>query len=120
MYIRTRLPQFEDGKRQNWKAKVKYGASDLLRLSTLYEQRLGYDLRLSVNAEVLTASGKYRFRYLRKNLDGTTAWDTTAVRENGDIHAERVEANLHGVLNQGTWQLKGYLYNSQRGIPGAS
>ncbi|MCR4852703.1 MAG: TonB-dependent receptor, partial [Prevotella sp.] len=119
VYIRTRLPQFEDGKRQNWKAKVKYGASDLLRLSTLYEQRLGNDLRLSVNAEVLTASGKYRFRYLRKNLDGTTAWDTTAVRENGDIHAERVEANLHGVLNQGTWQLKGYLYNSQRGIPGA-
>lgn len=119
VYIRTRLPQFEPGKHENWRVKMKYGASDLLRLSTLYERLLGTNLRLSINAEALTASGKYHFRYHRKNLDGTTAWDTTAVRENGDIHAERLEANIHGVVNKGTWQLKGYLYNSQRGIPGA-
>ena len=119
VYISTRRPRFELGKRQNWKAKVKYGASDLLRLSSLYERQLGDSLCLSVNAEVLTASGKYHFRYKRKNLDGTTAWDTTAVRQNGDIHAERLEANLNGVLHQGVWMLKGYLYNSQRGIPGA-
>ena len=119
VYIRTRRPHFLPGKTTNWKAKVKYGASDLLRLSSLYERQMGDSLCLSINAEALTASGKYHFRYRRKNLDGTTAWDTTAVRENGDIHAERLEANLHGVLNQGTWLLKGYLYNSQRGIPGA-
>ena len=119
VYIRTRHPIFTEGKRQNWKAKVKYGASDLLRLSTLYEQQLGDSLCLSMNAEFLTASGKYHFRYHRKNLDGTIAWDTTAVRQNGDIHAERAEANLHGVMAKGRWMLKGYLYHSQRGIPGA-
>ena len=119
VYIRTRTPRFEVGKNQNLKAKLKYGASDLLRVSTLYEQRFSPDLSLGVNGEWMTASGKYHFRYRRKNLDGTTAWDTTAVRQNGDIHAERLEANLHGLLTQGAWQLKGYVYNSARGIPGA-
>ena len=119
VYIRTRTPRFEVGKNQNLKAKLKYGASDLLRVSALYEQRFSPDLSLGVNGEWLTASGKYHFRYRRKNLDGTTAWDTTAVRQNGDIHAERLEANLHGLLTQGAWQLKGYVYNSARGIPGA-
>ena len=119
VYIRTRRPHFAPGKSENWKARLKYGASDLLRLSALYERQLGDSLCLSINGEALTASGKYHFRYNRKNLDGTTAWDTTATRQNGDIHAERIEANLHGTLHQGTWQLKGYLYNSQRGIPGA-
>jgi hypothetical protein len=72
-----------------------------------------------VSAGFLTASGKYKFRYERRYPDGTTAWDTTAVRQNGDIHAERIEANLYGRLWQGSWQVKGYLYNSARGIPGA-
>ena len=119
VYLRTRMPRFEVGHRTNFKARVKYGASDMLRTSVLWEQRLGSDVSLSTNAEFMTASGRYKFRYRRKNLDGTVAWDTTAIRENGDIHAERVELNLHGMLNQGHWQLKGYFYNSARGIPGA-
>ena len=119
VYLRTRMPRFEVGRRTNFKARVKYGASDMLRTSVLWEQRLGSDVSLSTNAEFMTASGRYKFRYRRKNLDGTVAWDTTAIRENGDIHAERVELNLHGMLNQGQWQAKGYFYNSARGIPGA-
>ena len=119
VYMRTKMPRFEVGKNTNFKARVKYGASDMLRTSVLWEQRLTSDVSLSTNAEFLTASGKYKFRYRRKNLDGTVAWDTTATRQNGDIHAERAELNLHGVLNQGQWQMKGYVYNSSRGIPGA-
>jgi outer membrane cobalamin receptor len=119
VYIRTRMPRFDVGVSTHFKARAKYGASDLFRLSLLCEQKLSADLSLSANAELMTASGKYRFRYRRKNLDGTTAWDTTATRQNGDIHAERLELNLHGVSYQGQWQLKGYLYNSSRGIPGA-
>ena len=119
VYIRTRLPRFQVGEKQHLRARVQYGGSDMLRTSLLYEQRLTTDISLSANAEVMTASGKYKFRYRRKNLDGTVAWDTTATRRNGDIHAERAELNLHGVLSRGQWQLKGYLYNSSRGIPGA-
>ena len=119
IYIRTRTPDFRNGESYHLKAKVKLASSDMLRLSTLYEQKLGERLSASLNAEFLTASGKYKFRYRRKNQDGTVAYDTTATRQNGDIHAERVEMNLHGLTDQGGWQLKGYLYNSQRGIPGA-
>ena len=119
IYIRTRRPEFADGKRSNLKFKTQYGSSDMFRLSTLWEQQLSDKVSSSLSAEFLTASGKYKFRYERRYPNGSTAWDTTAVRQNGDIHAERVEANLHGRLPQGGWQLKGYLYNSARGIPGA-
>ena len=119
VYIRTRTPDFSDGRSDHLKLKAKYGSSDMLRLSALWEHRLSDRVSTSLNAGFLTASGKYKFHYERRYPDGTTAWDTTATRQNGDIHAERIEANLHGRLHQGGWQLKGYLYNSARGIPGA-
>ena len=120
IYIRTKAPEFEkDQEITHLKFKPQYGSSDMFRFSTLWEQRLTEAVSSSVSAGFLTASGKYKFRYERRFSDGTTAWDTTAVRQNGDIHAERIEANLFGRLNQGGWQVKGYLYNSARGIPGA-
>ena len=126
IYIRTREPEFKrkvEGEKwkenTNLRFKTQYGSSDMLRLSTLWEQKLSETMSSSVSAGFLTASGKYKFRYERRYPNGETAWDTTAVRQNGDIHAERIEANLFGRLYQGGWQLKGYLYNSARGIPGA-
>jgi len=119
IYLRTRVPFFPDGERERWRTRVKYGSSDMLRASVLWERRLSDRLVMSANGEVLTASGKYKFRYHRTAQDGTTAWDTTATRQNGDIHAERVELNLHGRLDEGSWSVKAYLYNSERGIPGA-
>ena len=91
----------------------------MLRLSSLWEERISASLCSSLNAEVLSSSGKYKFRYRRKNADGSVAYDTTAVRQNGDIWAVRLEGNLHGLFNGGGWALKGYTYHSQRGIPGA-
>lgn len=119
IYIRTRMPDFEQNEQTHLKFKTQYGSSDMLRLSALWEQKLSESLSSSVSAGFLTASGKYKFRYERRYPNGETAWDTTAVRQNGDIHAERIEANLFGSLYQGSWQVKGYLYNSARGIPGA-
>ena len=127
IYIRTKEPEFRryggTGVRRyentHLRFRAQYGSSDMLRLSALWEQKLSETVSSSVSAGFLTASGKYKFRYERRYPDGTTAWDTTAVRQNGDIHAERIEANLYGRLWQGSWQLKGYLYNSARGIPGA-
>ena len=127
IYIRTKEPEFRryggTGVRRyentHLRFRAQYGSSDMLRLSALWEQKLSETVSSSVSAGFLTASGKYKFRYERRYPDGTTAWDTTAVRQNGDIHAERIEANLYGRLWQGSWQVKGYLYNSARGIPGA-
>lgn len=119
IYIRTRRPRFTPGKGYNVKLKAKYGSSDMFRFSALWEQRLTPGTSLSANAEVLTASGKYKFRYRRKHADGTLAYDTTAIRQNGDIMAVRAEANVHGLLQRGSWTAKAYTYHSERGIPGA-
>ena len=118
IYIRTKAPEFS---MHNYKLRFKtqYGSSDMFRFSTLWEQKLSETVSSSLSAGFLTASGKYKFRYERRFPNGQTAWDTTAVRNNGDIYAERIEANLFGRLDNGGWQLKGYLYNSARGIPGA-
>ena len=119
VYIRTRAPRFREGKLYNLGFKVKYGSSDMIRFSTIWEQRLSQRVSSSLSAEVLTASGKYDFRYRRKRQDGTVAYDTTATRQNGDIWAIRTEGNLHGMMDKGFWKLKAYTYHSERGIPGA-
>jgi hypothetical protein len=119
VYIRTRVPHFEVGKYYNMKAAVKFASSDVIRTSLLYETRLSPVLSSSFSAEWLNASGKYKFRYRRVTQTGEVAYDTTATRQNGDINATRMEANLHGVINRGAWYLKGYTYNSERGLPGA-
>lgn len=119
VYIRTRKPRFTDGKNYNVKLKVKYGSSDLVRLSALWEQRLSSAVSTSLNAEHLTSSGKYKFNYRRVTPSGVVAYDTTAVRQNGDIRADRIDFNVNGILQRGYWNTKVYFYNSQRGIPGA-
>lgn len=119
VYIRTRKPRFTDGKSYNVKLKAKYGSSDLVRLSALWEQRLSSAVSTSLNAEHLTSSGKYKFNYRRVTPSGVVAYDTTAVRQNGDIRADRIDFNVNGILQRGYWNAKVYFYNSQRGIPGA-
>lgn len=119
VYIRTRKPRFTDGKSYNVKLKAKYGSSDLVRLSALWEQRLSSAVSTSLNVEHLTSSGKYKFNYRRVTPSGVVAYDTTAVRQNGDIRADRIDFNVNGILQRGYWNTKVYFYNSQRGIPGA-
>lgn len=119
VYIRTRAPRFSDGRSYNLRVKGKYGSSDLFKLSALWEQKLSSKVSSSLSVEGLTSSGKYEFRYRRKRQDGTVAYDTTAIRQNGDIWAFRAEGNLHGMLDDGFWKLKVYTYHSERGIPGA-
>ena len=68
---------------------------------------------------MLTSSGRYKFRYRRVTEDNTVAYDTTAVRHNGDIWAFRVEGNVRGGIADGYWNVKAYTYHSERGIPGA-
>lgn len=119
VYIRTRRPKFDEGDHRHLRIAIRGASADMLRISSLWEERISASLCSSLNAEVLSSSGKYKFRYRRKNADGSVAYDTTAVRHNGDIWAVRLEGNLHGLFNGGGWHLKGYTYHSQRGIPGA-
>ena len=120
LYIRTQRPRnLTQLHPQHFRLKMQTGASRLLRLSALYERRMSERVTLSANVESLTSDGRYEFRYRRRNMDGSIAYDTTATRQNGDIQALRAEVNLYGQMERGYWNAKAYTYHSWRGIPGA-
>ena len=119
VYIRTKAPHFPANQRYRLLLRAKYGSSDTFRFSSLWEQKLSDRVASSLSAGVLTSSGRYKFRYRRVTENHTVAYDTTAVRHNGDIWAFRVEGNLRGNISDGYWNVKAYTYHSERGIPGA-
>lgn len=119
IYMRTRTPVFNDGENYHARATIRTGSFDLLNPSALVELKLSQRVSASLGAEWINSSGKYRFRYRRVNPAGELAYDTTAVRQNGDINATRIELNTHGTLSSGSWSFKVYNYNSERGVPGA-
>lgn len=122
IYLRAKRPRFKEGETYHVQATMKAGSFGLANPSVLWEQKLSDAVALSVNAEYIYATGKYKFRY-RKMMeqDGkrVPAYDTTAVRQNGDVQAVRAEVGAHGVLDRGMWNARAYYYDSERGIPGA-
>ena len=119
VYITTRRPRFEEGKRYNHRVMMKTGSFGLANPPALWEYKLSQRVSLSANVEYTYATGRYKFRYRKIFSDGTLAWDTTAVRQNGDVYALRAEAGLFGSINGGQWNVKAYFDDSERGIPGA-
>ena len=120
IYLTTRRPRFENGKTFNIKGQMRAGSFDLINPSFLLDVKLSETMSLTTNAELVSSSGKYPFRYRRVTPSGEVAYDTTAIRQNGDINAIRVEAAVnHYYSNTGFWKLQLYHYNSERGVPGA-
>ncbi len=114
IYMRTRTPEFLQNKNHNLKATFKTGSFNLVNPSVLWEYKFNEKLKSSLNAEYMYTSGKYKFSFTKKN-----GYDTTAVRQNGDVNALRLEYGLFGKITQGEWKAKAYLYHSERGYPGA-
>lgn len=119
IYMRPRQPRFKNSKNNNFNFYFRSGSFDLVNPSVLWEHKISKNLSFSLNTEYIYSSGKYKFRYRKVFEDGTVAWDTTAVRQNGDIHSVRLESALYGIINEGTWNFRAYYYDSERGIPGA-
>lgn len=120
IYLRSRTPRFRDNKKYNLKASIKGGSFDLINPSILYEHEINENLSASFNGEYITSSGKYKYRYKRVFPGSNEVmYDTTAVRENGDIASFRMEGGLYGNIPGGYWRVKSYFYDSERGIPGA-
>lgn len=115
VYMQTRRPVFADGRRDNWSLSMKGGSFDTYNPSVLWEHRLSANTCTQLSAEYMTTSGRYKFRYARK--DG---YDTTEVRRNGDVKALRVETGIFGQDDRGEWRARVYFYNSGRGYPGAA
>ena len=114
VYLQTRTPSFSSGRRTNLKATVAGGSFGTVNPSLLWEQKISENVSNSFNAEYLYTTGRYKFSYTKK--DG---YDTTSVRQNGDVRALRVEEGIFGRIPDGNWKLKLYFYDSERGYPGA-
>ncbi|MFI3297528.1 MAG: TonB-dependent receptor [bacterium] len=114
IYMKTRTPIFEDDKNYNLNLGLKAGSFKTINPSVLWEQKINDKISTSVSAEYLYTSGEYKFSYTK--LDG---YDTTAVRENGDVRYVRAEGAIFGKMSGGEWNGKIYFYDSERGYPGA-
>jgi outer membrane cobalamin receptor len=125
IYLRTRQPRFTGNKKTNLNGYFRTGSFDLLNSSVLWEQKISskdarHHVSASLNAEYIDSSGKYKFRHTVLNADGSIANDTTAMRQNGDIRSLRLEGGINGYIgDDGKWHAKAYLYNSEKGLPGA-
>ena len=119
IYLRTKRPAFSGNKKTNLLVRYKTMSIDYHDPSFRWEQKLSDKVSLSVSSEYIKSNGQYKFRYKRKNQDGSIAYDTTATRWNSDIEAFRLESGLFGKINKGTWDAKVYYYDSERGAPGA-
>ena len=120
IYIQPRKPHFASNKNTNIKANLKFGSFDLINPSLLMEYKINNNISLSFNGEWINASGKYKVHYRRVlPKSKIVAYDTVAIRQNGDSNAVRLEAALYGTLEKGTWNVNFYNYSSDRGVPGA-
>lgn len=114
VYLRTKKPRFTDGKRNNWNFGLKGGSFMTVNPSVLWEHKISNRLSLSASTEFLYTTGRYKFTYAKQ--DG---YDTTGVRQNGDVRMTRAEVALFGDIEGGYWRAKVYFYDSERGYPGA-
>lgn len=119
IYLQPKTPSFKLKKKTNLVLRLKNSSIDLFNPSFRLEQKISDRVSASFSSEYLQSDGIYKFRYRKKYPDGETAYDTIAKRFDSDINSKRFETSIHGTLNNGNWNVRGYGYLSNRGIPGA-
>lgn len=120
VYLTTRKPYFQPKEKVHVHAQMRAGSFALANPNVGVDIKLTDGLSLTLDAEYVYSDGKYPFRYRRVLPTGEVAYDTTAVRQNGDVNAVRAEIGLHHYYRTtGFWRVHAYNYYSERGIPGA-
>lgn len=117
IYLQPKTPVFTGNRKTNLTIRAKSASIDLFNPSFRLEQKISKRIAASVSAEFLQSDGLYKFRYSRKYPNGATASDTISKRYDSDIKAKRFETSVNGTLNNGSWNIRGYGYISNRGIP---
>ncbi|BAP29174.1 uncharacterized protein CHSO_0137 [Chryseobacterium sp. StRB126] len=117
IYLQPKTPVFTGNRKTNLTIRAKSASIDLFNPSFRLEQKISKRIAASFSAEFLQSDGLYKFRYGRKFPNGTTASDTISKRYDSDIKAKRFETSVNGTLNNGNWNIRGYGYISNRGIP---
>ena len=105
VHLDADIPSLPD--KSGGRARLRAGSFGTFQPSLQWDRRLG-PVILRVSAEGLTSNGKYKYPF----------FDTTLVRENGDIQSLRLETALFGRVKGGDWRVRAYGYGSERGFPG--
>ena len=115
--ITTMAPRF-DNRPVNGKVMMKSGSFELINPSLHIAGKLNEYLSMTASGEWMSAHGRYP--YLMHY--GTQANDSTSIeiRQNTDVQNLRAEAALYGSDSVQNGYLKGYYYQSERGLPGAT
>ena len=120
VYLTTRKPYFQPDEKVHVHGQMRFGSFALANPNVGVDIKLTDAVSLTLDAEYVYSDGKYPFRYKRVLPSGETAYDTTAIRENGDVNAVRTELGLHHYYRTtGFWRMHAYNYYSERGVPGA-
>ncbi|MCD8193515.1 MAG: TonB-dependent receptor [Tannerellaceae bacterium] len=111
--IQTEIPRL-DTRPYRLQGQVKAGSFGLVNPSVRYEQRLSKQYALSFHTDWLRADGEYPFTFTNGDIV------TEEKRKNSDIKSFRSELNLFADWQkQGTLRVKGYWFDSKRGLPGS-
>lgn len=119
IYLQPKTPIFTNGKKSNLTLRIKNASIDLFNPSFRIEQKISDKISSSFSSEFIQSDGKYRFKYQKKYPDGSIANDTVAIRNDSYITAKRFETSIYGTIKNGSWNVRGYGYLSDRGIPSA-
>lgn len=118
IYLQSKKPKFYN-KNYNLTARYKTGSIQLFNPSARFEYKISNQISTSLSTEYIKSDGEYKFRVIKRNADNSIAYDTTAIRKDGQIEATRFEVGVYGDHGSLTWDVKGYSYLSDRGIPAA-
>ena len=102
VHLRSSVPRHS-----GWRLRVRTGSFGTINPSIRWDKALGRYM-LSTSAEYTGSNGRYKYPY----------FDTTLVRENGDLRSLRLETQLSSRVQGGQWRLHLYSYGSERGFPG--
>lgn len=119
IYLQPKTPSFKGNRKTNLVVRFKNSSIDLFNPSFRLEQKISENISVSFSSEFIQSDGVYKYRYQKKYPDGEVAYDTIAKRFDSDIRAKRFETSLNGTINNGSWNVRGYGYLSNRGIPSA-
>lgn len=110
IHISSLIPIFKQGRRLSFSAGLKAGSSSTFVPSLSIALKTGRNGYLAWNAEYVSSTGRYRYK--------VPGFDTTLVRQNGDISAFRSEIRAGGMGANDQWRASLYYYDSERGLPG--
>lgn len=117
--IKTLVPKFTRNKKINGKVSIKAGSFGLLNPSFIIEEKISTKISANLSGEWLSADGKYPYTLQY----GTNSRDLTTIetRQNTDVKNLRIEGALYADFSNGeNGYIKGYFYQSERGLPGAT